>query len=88
MAHGIKLWNQDNFLVFDSTQTLARYIAKGTANSSPVSVPGMVNDGTWHVFGYKNGEGFNYVPFTINNGNFSFGTTPPVVYYVFRAVTP
>ena len=85
MSFGLQLWDNNNNLILDTSLTMARVVQIGTTSSTTVSVPGMVDDGTWFVFGLREAEGFNQVAFSIGNGCFSWSGAGPINYYVFRA---
>ncbi|WP_136638130.1 hypothetical protein [Stenotrophomonas maltophilia] len=97
MTQGLQVWDQNGALVLDVTDRLTRHVVSGSyvapAGSWPIiafiSVPGMVNDGTWLAVA-SSGPGAGN-PVTIINGGFNvlcndaFGGVRNTNYYsVFR----
>lgn len=89
MAYGIQVNNSSGIAQFNSTNRLTRFIGfysygaftfPSTAN---ITIPGIVDDGTWACFANATGVGV-----TINSGSITvangYGTSPSGTVSVFR----
>jgi hypothetical protein len=71
MSYGLRVWNSSGVVTLDIQNRITRFISQynlvvGGGATVTVSVPGMVNDGTWALYYFNSAASC-----TIQSGSFS-----------------